>query len=353
MDEFSDTEDLMEGINVVVSNDTHSDMDDDSKHWYHEDDLQQTEEDLKELEADNGHVCHLCKQPFELRALLLQHLVTCRAASTNGPNAEPATLGTTTKKKAKKKGTLQCPQCDRIFSHRNSLNYHLRGHSGIRPHQCDQCGKSFFASSALKVHMRLHSGDKPYDCSECGKKFRQWGDLKYHITSLHSTEKQFQCEYCGKDFARKYSLIVHRRIHTGEKNYKCEYCGKTFRASSYLQNHRRIHTGEKPHPCPICGKPFRVRSDMKRHQKTHRGFSATVKSSSDNNQNQKIGNKLQEKVEQEQIQQQQQQDVEDEEENTAELHIEEEDEAAEHILTDYYPINDHQNSIRVQNSKNA
>lgn len=92
--------------------------------------------------------------------------------------------------------------------------------------------------------MRLHSGDKPYKCEFCGRHFRQWGDLKYHCISIHSEEKNYQCEYCGKDFARKYSLIVHRRIHTGEKNYKCEFCGKSFRASSYLQNHRRIHTGK-------------------------------------------------------------------------------------------------------------
>ena len=86
-------------------------------------------------------------------------------------------------------------------------------------------------------------GARPYKCDECGREFRQWGDLKYHHTSLHSGIRQYQCEYCGKSFARKYSLIVHRRVHTGERNYKCDFCGKGFRASSYLVNHRRIHTG--------------------------------------------------------------------------------------------------------------
>ncbi|KAK9870940.1 hypothetical protein WA026_009899 [Henosepilachna vigintioctopunctata] len=196
LNEFSEPEDLMDGIDVSVHSNHGSDAEEaDSKAWYKEEELQQTEEDLKELEAED-HVCHICNQPFPLRAILLQHLISCRAITGN-------------------------------------------------------------------------TREKPYHCTECGKNFRQWGDLKYHMTSLHSNEKQFQCEYCGKEFARKYSLVVHRRIHTGERNYKCEFCGKTFRASSYLQNHRRIHTGEKPHDCEICGKPFRVRSDMKRHQKSH------------------------------------------------------------------------------------
>lgn len=276
LNEFSEPEDLMEGIEVSVNSNHNSDAEEvDSKAWYKEEELQQTEEDLKELEAED-HVCHICNQPFPLRAILLQHLISCRAITGNTKPTSPEIV----KKKNKKttKAKISCNLCERSFTHRNSLMYHLHSHhTRVRPHQCETCGKRFFASSALKVHRRLHSGERPYHCTECGRTFRQWGDLKYHMTSLHSTEKQFQCEYCGKEFARKYSLVVHRRIHTGEKNYKCEFCEKTFRASSYLQNHRRIHTGEKPHECDICGKPFRVRSDMKRHQKSHNKKPTTKK----------------------------------------------------------------------------
>lgn len=49
---------------------------------YKEEELQQTEEDLKELEAED-HVCHICNQPFPLRAILLQHLISCRAITGN------------------------------------------------------------------------------------------------------------------------------------------------------------------------------------------------------------------------------------------------------------------------------
>ncbi|CAL7942124.1 unnamed protein product [Xylocopa violacea] len=257
IEEFSEPEDLMEGIRGVVE-ETGAHIDD------------ETESSLSVVNNESP----LWTVTDVTEHVNRDHVKSNTVNDQSIIDKEKTDIPQTTKKKkilkAKKShDELTCRQCDRSFHHKNSLVYHMRSHSGERPHQCEVCGKSFFAASALKVHKRLHSGDKPYKCENCGRHFRQWGDLKYHCISIHTEQKQYQCEYCGKDFARKYSLIVHRRIHTGEKNYRCEYCNKTFRASSYLQNHRRIHTGEKPHPCTVCGKPFRVRSDMKRHMLTH------------------------------------------------------------------------------------
>ncbi|XP_029044223.1 zinc finger protein 879-like [Osmia bicornis bicornis] len=257
IEEFSEPEDLMEGIRGVVE-ETGAHIDDETESPLS---TVNNESPLWTITDVTAHVHRDHVKPATVNEQTLH-------------NKEKTDIPQTMKKKKilkarKSNDELMCSQCDRTFHHKNSLVYHMRSHSGERPHQCEVCGKSFFAPSALKVHKRLHSGDKPYKCEECGRHFRQWGDLKYHSTSIHSEQKQYQCEYCGKDFARKYSLIVHRRIHTGEKNYRCEFCNKTFRASSYLQNHRRIHTGEKPHQCAVCGKPFRVRSDMKRHMHTH------------------------------------------------------------------------------------
>lgn len=146
----------------------------------------------------------------------------------------------------KKKKIYRCKRCNKVCNSKNALHYHFLSHTGQRPHKCNECEKSFFASSALKVcavqaaflvqmlfssfhflhifilllfkvHKRLHSGDKPYSCDFCNRPFRQWGDLKYHIQSKHSKDRSHQCEFCGKDFARRYSLVIHRRIHTGEK----------------------------------------------------------------------------------------------------------------------------------------
>lgn len=53
------------------------------------------------------------------------------------------------------KKLIQCKECLRVFSHKNSLVYHQRSHTGERKYGCEVCGKKFFATSALNVGFAL------------------------------------------------------------------------------------------------------------------------------------------------------------------------------------------------------
>lgn len=288
-DEFSENEDMLENINEVID-DAQSESDElheiDDEDWYNEDlgSFKSSDIDGNVVEPPNENLEILEDENILVVNSNKSTNILFNSETNSNKNTTNVTVTKGKRGRKSKKSNLEedgdnvfgsngfwskCDECDKVFHSKNAFQYHKLSHSGLRPHQCDDCGKGFFTASALKVHSRLHSGIRPYQCKYCDRAFRQWGDMKYHITSIHSDIKQFQCEFCGKDFARRYSLVIHRRIHTGERNYRCEYCEKSFRASSYLRNHVRIHTGEKPHECPHCKKKFRVRSDMKRHILTH------------------------------------------------------------------------------------
>ncbi|RWS29437.1 gastrula zinc finger protein XlCGF57.1-like protein [Leptotrombidium deliense] len=107
----------------------------------------------------------------------------------------------------------QCPICFQNFSQRNSLNRHIRSHTGERPFPCSYCGKRFIDKERLKVHIRIHTGEKPFSCDICGRHFTQKSTVKRHM-SVHTGAKPHNCEYCGKRFGSKDNLKVHIKSHT-------------------------------------------------------------------------------------------------------------------------------------------
>ncbi|CAH4036155.1 unnamed protein product [Pieris brassicae] len=299
MGEFSEPEDLMEGIHVAVDEDHEQEPEPANGQTPEQDAPDQYDAVLPHLTVDNGHVhqehirhwysrsggespevgsicacggtgcCPMCAPPYtqqrhqvvtrELQSLLETNIPANPTPENHKENEKSPKKG---KKKSNRK--FECVQCGRVFEHRNSMLYHLLMHQG-KKHPCPVCGKRFFTTGSLKVHKRTHDGVKPWKCEECGQRFRRSGDLKYHKDSKHSTEKRFKCEFCVKEFSRRYSLSVHRRIHTGERNYPCDICHKSFRAASYKQIHMRTHTGVKPYQCEHCNKCFRVPYDLRRH----------------------------------------------------------------------------------------
>ncbi|XP_046733019.1 zinc finger protein 235 isoform X1 [Silurus meridionalis] len=99
-----------------------------------------------------------------------------------------------------------------LFGGRGSLQ---GGGVGKRHFICSICGKNFTTAQSLDTHMRIHTGERPYRCEQCGKRFTQSGHLTAHQT-VHTGERPYECTHCGKRFAGKQYLRIHTKKHHPE-----------------------------------------------------------------------------------------------------------------------------------------
>ncbi|XP_067126058.1 zinc finger protein 22-like [Centruroides vittatus] len=152
-----------------------------------------------------------------------------------------------------------------------------------RKHECTVCEKKFDKKQTLDNHLRTHTGVKPFKCNICGKEFAQYGTLKNHRI-IHSEERPYKCNYkdCKYTTKRKHTLIRHvNLLHEGaivseviiippkkpKKVYKCDECGRDFRWSSALTNHLISHGNTRPFSCDICKKTFKRKYHLNRHMR--------------------------------------------------------------------------------------
>ncbi|ROL41327.1 Oocyte zinc finger protein XlCOF20 [Anabarilius grahami] len=170
------------------------------------------------------------------------------------PLSRSKTKNTLLKKRRAKK-SITCTQCGKSFSTKQSLDVHMRIHTGEKPFTCDQCGKDFTTIYNLEIHMRIHTDmikeeEESKELSEVeekhhvkpGEKPLSRSKTKNTLLKKRRAKKSITCTQCGKSFSTKQSLDVHMRIHTGEKPFTCDQCGKDFTTIYNLEIHMRIHT---------------------------------------------------------------------------------------------------------------
>ncbi|XP_037958642.1 uncharacterized protein LOC119688079 [Teleopsis dalmanni] len=136
---------------------------------------------------------------------------------------------------------------------------------------CSSCDRGFNSANALKYHNRTHSGVRPHQCDICGRSFFARGALKTHLLT-HTGDKPIECMHCQRKFRQVGDLNYHIiSIHTEEKSHQCEFCGKSFSRKYSLVVHRRIHTSEKNYKCDFCPKTFRASTYLQTHRRIHTG----------------------------------------------------------------------------------
>lgn len=158
-----------------------------------------------------------------------------------------------------------CELCGKQVQ-RSLFEVHMNLHTGARPYACtyEGCDKTYPSTISRDKHERLvHRQDTfKFKCDQCDKKFSHRGKLTYHIAAHHQSQ-DIPCNICGKLMKHQKMLQNHIKLHFG--HYPCKVCGKVLQKKYSLTVHMRAHNNELPFYCELCQKRFNSKVQLRTH----------------------------------------------------------------------------------------
>lgn len=103
------------------------------------------------------------------------------------------------------------------FTAKETLNRHLKTHTGKKSYKCEECGVSFIQRTQLKNHMFHHTGEDGHECPHCEEQFDNKASMTRHISSQHNLGEK--CATCGAVFGCQQDLQNHEEaMHSTNKS---------------------------------------------------------------------------------------------------------------------------------------
>ncbi|XP_035527640.1 zinc finger protein 1035 [Morone saxatilis] len=308
---------------------------------------------LTHISGSSSNQCPFCKHNFTTRRYLLRHMIKHTGAKPFSCNdcgkqfyrdlylklhSEKCLPAQTRRLVAmesnmKTKGSHHCSYCPRVFSKKNRLKSHHRGHNTNSLLLCSRC-RQYFGFRKLNQHQRncvgteLNTGlsspngnfsksasqtsDKKalqskmlqFKCTHCTQRFRYKSLLLRHLVS-HTGVQPYACVHCGHRYRTQTMCLQHevfcdgdykegqaklksgaaKKLSNipalreagqkpqaeGEAEYKCKFCTKTFMKSRNLRRHILTHNEVKPYRCKACDSCFSRYDHLKVHQNRCKG----------------------------------------------------------------------------------
>lgn len=216
-----------------------------------------------ELNVDNGVIC--CDNFYNDKISFVNHLQNDHESDENIENT-CKTCGFVGE-------SLKELQCHITATHNIGKKRVKKKHSPndqkYIPVNCPECNKSFSNKYHMRFHLKSHTGTSKFFCDQCEKSYSNQGNLRHHKKLVHQGLFEFTCTSCGETFPTRQARDTHALLHTGSKPFSCKYCSKSFRSKHSLNCHIETHLDIRKYGCHICPKRFRKNSHLKYHLSTH------------------------------------------------------------------------------------
>lgn len=134
--------------------------------------------------------------------------------------------------------TNQCPRCDKSFDQLSKFYIHQQIHR-LETYTCDVCGTLLKGIKSFRKHQASH-GPKLLECPNCDKKFSHRERLTVHLKEKHSLTEQYVCKLCDQMFKYGTHYRDHMRDHRIPNYKKCEICLKDYASRSSLRSHLHL-----------------------------------------------------------------------------------------------------------------